>query len=46
MDLKGIRGEVIFDKIPNDVIDVLIAGEIIHVGKNTSFGFGRYHLAG
>ena len=46
MDLKGVRGEVIVDRLPDDVIDVLIAGEIIHVGKNTSFGFGRYHLAG
>ena len=46
MDLRGIRGEVIVERIPDDVIDILIAGEIIHVGKNTSFGFGRYHLAG
>ena len=23
---------------------LLVAGELVHIGKNTSFGFGRYTL--
>ncbi|MCR4611985.1 MAG: CRISPR system precrRNA processing endoribonuclease RAMP protein Cas6 [Lachnospiraceae bacterium] len=44
MHLKGIRGELIIEDIPIEVLPILLAGEIIHVGKNTSFGFGHYNL--
>lgn len=44
MLLKGIKGEILFDEIPEDVLELYIAGELIHIGKNTSFGFGRYKL--
>lgn len=33
-DLKGLE----------DTIELLLAGELLHIGKNTSFGFGKYTL--
>lgn len=46
MYLKGIEGELMIDtgKIDDELIDILLAGELIHIGKNISFGFGRYRL--
>lgn len=44
MTLRGITGEIEVDSIPDAVLDMLLAGEIIHVGKNTTFGFGQYYL--
>ena len=42
MTLQGIIGSVTFDIIPEQCLDYLIAGEVTHIGKNTSFGFGKY----
>ncbi len=42
MVLSGIKGQVWFDLIPEQMLPLLLAGELIHIGKNTSFGFGRY----
>lgn len=42
MSLKGIRGEVVFDYLPEELLIALLAGEKLHIGKNTSFGFGKY----
>ena len=28
-------------EIPEDITDILLAGELIHIGKNTSFGIVR-----
>ena len=44
MQLKGIKGKIQLEEIPNELLDLLLAGELIHIGKNTSFGFGRYTL--
>ena len=44
MYLRGIEGEIIITELPEKWIDLLIAGELIHVGKNTSFGFGRFRI--
>ncbi len=44
MVLAGIKGYVQLDAIPGDILPVLLAGELIHIGKNTSFGFGRYRI--
>lgn len=44
MTLKGITGEAVFERIAEDCLDYLIAGELIHMGKNTSFGFGKYMI--
>ena len=44
MYLNGIEGSLTFKGFPKDVTDALLAGELIHIGKNTSFGFGRYRI--
>ena len=44
MTLRGISGTVIFDTMPEECLDYLIAGELTHMGRNTSFGFGQYVL--
>ncbi len=44
MVLSGIKGYAQFDRIPEQMLPVLLAGELIHIGKNTSFGFGRYRV--
>lgn len=40
--LHGIRGRVSMEGISEELFRLLLAGEILHLGKNTSFGFGRY----
>ena len=44
MVLSGIKGFAQLDLIPDQILPVLLAGELIHIGKNTSFGFGRYSV--
>ncbi len=44
MYLRGITGRMKFASIPDVYIPYLLAGELFHIGKNTSFGFGRYTL--
>ena len=39
--LSGIRGEVGFDRLSDEALRLMLAAEVMHVGKNTSFGFGR-----
>lgn len=45
MRLKGITGTMTFDSMPEECLEYLIAGELTHVGRNTSFGFGKYRLS-
>lgn len=42
MSLKGIQGYVVFDGLSENFLTMLLAGEKLHIGKNTSFGFGKY----
>ena len=44
--MQGIKGSIVLQDEWNDelFLRMLIAGEITHVGKNTSFGFGRYKV--
>ncbi len=42
--LRGVKGELRLSGIPDELLPVLLAGEIMHIGKNTSFGFGRYRV--
>ena len=42
--LRGIEGELRVENVSGEVLELLLAGELIHIGKNTSFGFGRYHM--
>jgi len=44
MLLKGIEGSIQTNGFSEDVLYILLAGELIHIGKNTSFGFGRYQI--
>ena len=44
MKLKGITGELEIRKITGRNFELLIAGELIHIGNNTSFGFGKYEI--
>lgn len=41
---SGIRGWCDLTEIDDTALVLLLAGELIHIGKNTSFGFGRYTL--
>ena len=40
--LEGIIGECRMENVSERNLELLYAGELVHVGKNTSFGFGRY----
>ncbi|MEE3453395.1 CRISPR system precrRNA processing endoribonuclease RAMP protein Cas6 [Dialister sp.] len=42
MHLKGIKGQMVLKNVSGHWLRLLLAGEILHVGKNTSFGFGKY----
>ena len=42
MTLRGIRGKVWFEGADEETMKLLFAGELLHVGKNTSFGFGEF----
>lgn len=44
MTLRGIRGKVWFEGADEETMKLLLAGELLHVGKNTSFGFGEYEV--
>ncbi|MBE5869887.1 MAG: CRISPR system precrRNA processing endoribonuclease RAMP protein Cas6 [Lachnospiraceae bacterium] len=44
MYLKGIEGSLTLQEIRKELLDLLLAGELIHIGSNTSFGFGKYRL--
>ena len=44
MPLRGIKGSFTVGRLPEEVLPLLIAGELLHIGKNTSFGFGRYKI--
>ena len=40
--LNGVSGYVDLEGVTKEVLELLIIGEIVQIGKNTSFGFGRY----
>ena len=42
MALRGIKGYADITGIDSCASELLAAGELIHIGKNTSFGFGKY----
>lgn len=44
MTLWGIKGYMQMDHIPENMLFILAAGELTHIGKNTSFGFGKYRI--
>lgn len=44
MYLNGIQGEIELEQVKPDTLGLLLAGEQMHIGKNTSFGFGKYRI--
>ena len=44
MILKGLKGYLMISGITEDTMTLLLVGELIHIGKNTSFGFGHFHI--
>lgn len=44
MTFHGVKGEMLISDCSEDTLKLLLAGEILHIGKNTSFGFGRYRV--
>ena len=42
MTFYGITGRIVFDRMPETCLEYLLAGELTHMGKNISFGFGQY----
>ncbi len=44
MKMGGVAGEVTYRGNLNPFRDILKAGEILHVGKGTSFGLGRFEI--
>jgi hypothetical protein len=46
MKLGGAMGTMVITGNLNKVYPILKAGELIHIGKNTAFGLGRYTVRG
>ncbi|MFY8249934.1 CRISPR system precrRNA processing endoribonuclease RAMP protein Cas6 [Clostridium perfringens] len=44
MNMGGIVGTFKLFDLEDFQLDCLIAGELIHIGKSTSFGFGEYEI--
>lgn len=44
LKLGGLVGEIEFSEEINQYLKYMIAGELIHLGKNTSFGLGKYRI--
>ena len=42
--MKGIKGYVDYLDLDEDQYALLLAGELIHIGKDTSFGYGKYTM--
>lgn len=40
--LHGITGECLLSNVSEEALKYLIAGQLVHIGKNTSMGFGEY----
>lgn len=44
MRWEGIHGEIFLDSLTEEQVTLLLAGELMHIGKHTTFGFGRFHV--
>jgi hypothetical protein len=43
--LGGVTGRIIYRGVPAECLPAVFAGEILGIGKNTSFGLGRYRVS-
>lgn len=43
--LKGLGGWAEMEAVPDLLLACIVAGEVLHVGKNSSFGFGMYRIS-
>jgi hypothetical protein len=46
MDLGGLLGRATYEGDLGEFRELLVVGSLVHVGKNTTFGLGRYRLYG
>lgn len=44
MKLKGVQGEILLENCCKEARELLYAAEILHIGKNTRFGFGKIKI--
>ena len=44
MALYGIEGTLMLAEVKEEWLPLFFVGELIHIGKYTSFGFGRYRI--
>lgn len=44
--LNGLIGYVKLSNLTEGAMALLLVGELLHIGKNTGFGFGRFHIQG
>ena len=44
MKLGGFVGSITFEGNMREFMPYLLAGEILHVGKGTGFGLGKYKI--
>lgn len=45
MVLHGLKGYMVLSDLSDSMLTLLLVGELIHIGKNTSFGFGKFHIS-
>lgn len=45
MELHGLEGILAITGVEEEWLPLLFAGELLHIGKYTSFGFGRYRIS-
>lgn len=43
--LKGIEGQLEIKQIKEEFLPYLFAGELSHIGKSTTMGFGQYRIS-
>ncbi len=44
MKLSGFIGDLSFEKVPFEYLWIIKLGELVHIGKNTTFGHGQYSI--
>lgn len=45
LDMPGMRGSVIYKNVPLNAVRLLELGEMLHVGNQVTYGFGKYQIS-